>query len=72
MLDGKGLLKFGNPHGENIHYNCGEFMQSLIGSGVRLLEGLFVLGVIGPAMVLVKGVIETLETLRGRSSDTEH
>ena len=47
-------------------------MQSLIGFGVRLLGGLFVLGLAGSAMVLVKGVIETLETLLRRSSDTEH
>ena len=47
-------------------------MQSLIGFGVRLLEVLFALGVAGSALVLVKGVIEALETLLGRSADTEH
>ncbi|MGH9493296.1 MAG: hypothetical protein ACRD2K_07320 [Terriglobales bacterium] len=72
MLEAKGLINFDNPAAENIHYNCGEFMQSLIGFGIRLLEVLFVLGVIGSAMVLVKGVIETRETLLGRPSDTEH
>ena len=72
MLDGKGLIKFGNPHGENIHYNCGEFMQSLIGFGVRLLEGLFVVGVVGATFVLVLVLIEDLQTMFGRSSEVEH
>jgi len=72
MLEGKGLINFGNPAEESIHYNCGEFMQSLIGFGVRLLEGLFVLGVIGSAGVLVKVLIENLGTILRRSSDAEH
>ena len=72
MLDCKGLINFGNPVAEIIHYNCGESMQSLIGFGVRALEGLFVLGVVGSVVVLVKGVIEAMETLLGRSSDVEH
>ena len=72
MLEGKGLINFGNLPAESIHYNCGEFMQSLIGFGVRLLEGLFVLGVIGSAGVLVKVLIENLGTILRRSSDAEH
>ncbi len=71
MLDSKGLIKFANPAEENIHYNCGEFMQSLIGFGVRLLEGLWVLGVIGSTVVLVKVLMENLGTILGRSSDAE-
>jgi len=72
MLEGKGLIKFTNPAEENIHYNCGEFMQSLIGFGVRLLEGLFVVGVVGATFVLVLVLIEDLQTMFGRSSEVEH
>ena len=72
MLEGKGLINFDNPAEENIHYNCGEFMQSLIGIGVRLLEGLFVVGVIGATMVLLITLKEDLEIMLGRSSDVEH
>jgi hypothetical protein len=72
MLEGKGLIKFSNPAEENIHYNCGEFMQSLIGFGVRLLEGLFAMGVIGSTVVLVLVLIEDLQTMFGRSSEVEH
>jgi len=72
MLDGKGLIKFSNPAEENIHYNCGEFMQSLIGFGVRLIETLFVIGLAGTTMVLVKVLIEDVEVLLDRSPDTEH
>jgi hypothetical protein len=72
MLEGKGLINFGKPAEESIHYNCGEFMQSLIGFGVRLLEGLFVLGLAGTAMVLVKVLIEDVEVLLGSPPDTEH
>lgn len=71
MLEGKGLINFDNPAAENIHYNCGEFMQSLIGIGVRLLEGLFAVGVIGSAVMLVTVLIENLGTILGRSSDAE-
>ena len=72
MLDGKGLIKFSNLERENIHYNCGEFMQSLIGFGVRLMEGLFVLGLAGTTMVLVEVLIQDMEVLLERSADTEH
>ena len=72
MLDGKGLIKFTSPKGEDIHYNCGEFMQSLIAFGVRLLEGLFVVGVVGSTFVLLKVLVEDLETMFGRSADIEH
>jgi hypothetical protein len=72
MLEGKGLINFDNPAEENIHYNCGEFMQSLIGIGVRLLEGLFVVGVIGASMVLLITLKEDLEIMLGRPSDVEH
>lgn len=73
MLDSKGLINFGDPAEENIHYNCGEFMQSLIGIGVRLLEGLFVVGVAGSTLVLLIAAVENLEILFGRSSgDAEH
>jgi hypothetical protein len=72
MLEGKGLIKFSNPADENIHYNCGEFMQSLIGIGVRLLEGLFIVGLAGSTMVLLIAAVENLEILLGRSSDVEH
>ncbi len=72
MLEGKGLINFGHAVVENIHYNCGEFMQSLTAFGVRLLEGLFVMGVIGSTIVLVKVLIEDLQTMFGRASDVEH
>ena len=72
MLEGKGLIKFSNPADENIHYNCGEFMQSLIGIGVRLLEGLFFVGLAGSTMVLLITLKEDLEIMLGRSSDVEH
>ena len=72
MLEAKGLINFGNSRVEDIHYNCGEFMQSLIGFGVRLLEGLFVLGMAGSALVLVNVLIENVETILGRFSDPEH
>jgi hypothetical protein len=72
MLEGKGLINFDNPAEENIHYNCGEFMQSLIGIGVRLLEGLFALGVAGSTLVLLITLKEDLEIMLGRSSDVEH
>jgi hypothetical protein len=71
MPDSKGLIKFSNPVEEDIHYNCGEFMQSLIAFGIRLLEGLFVVGVAGSALVLVTGLIENLVSVLGRSSDAE-
>ena len=47
-------------------------MQSLIGIGVRLLEGLFVVGVVGATFVLVLVLIEDLQTMFGRSSEVEH
>ncbi len=48
-------------------------MQSLIAFGVRLLEGLFVVGVIGSALVLLAAAVESVETLFGRSSgEAEH
>jgi len=72
MLEGKGLINFGNLPAESIHYNCGEFMQSLISFGVRLLEGLFVVGMIGATGVLVKVLIENLGDVLGRSSHVEH
>lgn len=72
MLDGKGLINFGHAAAENIHYNCGEFMQSLIAFGVRVLGVLFALGVIGSTVVLLKVLIEDLETMFGRSTDVEH
>ena len=72
MLEGKGLINFSNPAEENIHYNCGEFMQSLIGFGVRLMETLFVIGMAGTVLVLVQVLIEDVEVLFGRSPDTEH
>ena len=72
MLEAKGLINFGHAATEGIHYNCGEFMQSLIGFGVRLLEGLFVLGLAGSSLVLVNVLIENVEIMLRRSSDTEH
>ena len=72
MLEAKGLIKFSNPVEENIHYNCGEFMQSLIAFGVRLLEGLFVIGVAGAIVVLVEVLIEDIQTMFGKSSEVEH
>jgi len=69
MLEGKGLIKFSGPAQEDIHYNCGEFMQSLIAFGVRLLEGLFVAGVIGAMFVLVLVLIEDVQTMFGGSSE---
>jgi hypothetical protein len=72
MLDPKGLINFSNPAAERIHYNCGEFMQSLIGFGIYLLEGLFVVGVAGSTLVLLIAMKEDLEIMLGRSSDVEH
>jgi hypothetical protein len=72
MLDSKGLIKFNGPAEEDIHYNCGEFMQSLIGIGIRALEGLFVIGLAGATMVLLIALKEDLEIMLGRSSDVEH
>ncbi|MBI3493604.1 MAG: hypothetical protein HY047_17775 [Acidobacteria bacterium] len=72
MLEAKGVINLGNPAKENIHYNCGEFMQSLIGFGVRLLEALFALGLAGSTMVLLITLKEDLEIMLGRSSDIEH
>ncbi len=46
-------------------------MQSLIAFGIRLLEGLFVVGVAGSVLVLVEGLIETLRTVLGRTSEAE-
>jgi len=71
MLEGKGLINFADRAEENIHYNCGEFMQSLIAFGIRLLEGLFVVGLAGSSLVLVNALIENLGTIFGRSSDAE-
>ena len=72
MLDGKGLKKFSNPGEENIHYNCGEFMQSLIGFGIRLLGVLFVAGLTGSTLVLMVTLKQDVEIMLGRSSDSEH
>ena len=72
MLKAKGLINFGNPPAEGIRYNCGECMQSLIGFGVRVLEGLFVLGLAGSGLVLVNVLIENVEIILGRFSDPEH
>ncbi len=47
-------------------------MQSLIGIGVQLLEGLFVVGLAGSTMVLLITLGEDLEIMLGRSSDVEH
>lgn len=73
MLEPKGLIKFGNRAEESIQYNCGEFMQSLIAFGVRLLETLFVVGLAGSVLVLVIAAFEDAEILLGRSAgDDEH
>ena len=72
MLEGKGLIKFGNPDREGIHYNCGEFMQSLIGFGIRLLESLFAVGVVGSTLVLLVTLKQDVAIMLGRSSDSEH
>ena len=72
MLDSKGLIKFSSAGGENIHYNCGELMQSLIGFAVRVLEGLFVLGLAGSTLVLLITLKQDVEIMLGRSPDTEH
>lgn len=47
-------------------------MDVLIGFGVRLLEGLFVVGLAGSTMVLLIALKEDLEIMLGRSSDVEH
>ena len=72
MLDSKGLIKFSDPAVEDIHYNCGEFMQSLIGIGIRVLEGLFVIGLAGSTLVLLIALKEGLGIMLGRSFDVEH
>jgi len=72
MLEPKGLINFGARAEERIHYNCGEFMQSLIRFGIYLLEGLFVVGVVGSTLVLLIAMKEDLAILLGRSSDVEH
>ena len=71
MLETKGLINFDNREAENIHYNCGEFMQSLIGFGIRLLGGLFVLGLAGSTLVLLITLKEDVEIMLGRSSGAE-
>ena len=63
MLEAKGLINFGRAGLEDIHYNCGESMHSLIVFGVRLLEVLFAAGVAGSALVLVATGIEDLQTI---------
>ena len=72
MLEAKGLINFNRAGRENIHYNCGEFMESLIGFGIRLLEGLFVLGLAGSTLVLLITLKQDVEIMLGRSPDTEH
>ena len=47
-------------------------MQSLIRFGIYLLEGLFVVGVVGSTLVLLIAMKEDLAILLGRSSDVEH
>lgn len=47
-------------------------MDLLIGIGVRLLEGLFVVGLVGSALVLLIALKEDVEIMLGRSSDVEH
>jgi len=47
-------------------------MQSLIGFGIYLLEGLFVVGLAGSTLVLLIALKEGVEILLGRSSDVEH
>ena len=63
MLELKGLINFGNAAAEDIHYNWGESMHSLIVFGVRLLEVLFAVGQAGSALVLVMTGIEDLQTI---------
>ena len=72
MHEAKGLINFNRAGRENIHYNCGEFMESLIGFGIRLLEGLFVLGLAGSTLVLLITLKQDVEIMLGRSPDTEH
>ena len=72
MLEGKGLIKFSEPAEENIHYNCGEFMQSLIAFAIRVLEGLFLVGLAGSSLVLLITLREDVGIMLGRSSDVEH
>ncbi len=71
MLERKGLINFGARAEEGIHYNCGEFMQSLIGFGIYLLEGLFVVGLAGSTLVLVVALKQSLVILMSRSSDVD-
>jgi len=47
-------------------------MQSLIGFGIYLLEGLFVVGVAGSTLVLLIALKQSLVILMSRSSDVEH
>lgn len=47
-------------------------MDMLIGIGVRLLEGLFVVGLVGSTLVLLITLKEDLEIMLGRSSEAEH
>lgn len=72
MFEPKGVINFGNPAAEDIHYNCGEFMQSLIAFGIYLLEALFVVGLAGSTLVLLIALKEDTEIMLGRSSDVEH
>lgn len=46
-------------------------MQSLLGFGIYVLEGLFVVGVAGSTLVLVVALKQSLAILLSRSSDLE-
>lgn len=63
MLERKGLIKFSVPAEEDIHYNWSQFMHSVITFAVRLLEGLFGIGMAGTVLVLLSTGFEDLRTI---------
>ena len=66
MLDCKGLINFGASAAERIYYNGIWLVHSLITFAVRLLEGLFGIGMAGTVLVLVcTGVQDAMTILEG-------
>jgi len=47
-------------------------MQAIINLGIRLLEGIFALGMAGSAIVLILSGIEDIETLFGSEKSQPH
>jgi hypothetical protein len=63
MLEAKGLINLGLVAGSGIYYNWSRFMHSAITLAVRLLEGIFGIGMAGTVLVLIRTGIEDLQTI---------